>query len=75
MHYGLAQFYTKDKFFKARLVDCTHYRNNPGIYSGALTLEVNMLKYFMKFKLGWWILHIIAVAGTFYLGHMVRFKF
>ncbi len=34
-----------------------------------------MLKHFMRFKPGWWILHIIAIAVTFYFGHMVRFKF
>lgn len=34
-----------------------------------------MLKHFMRFKLGWWILHIIAIGLTFYLGHMVRFRF
>ncbi len=34
-----------------------------------------MLKYFMRYKPGWWILHILAVGFTFYLGHMVRFSF
>jgi hypothetical protein len=32
-----------------------------------------MLKRIMKFEPGWWILHIIAVALTFWLGAMTRF--
>lgn len=32
-----------------------------------------MLKYFMRFKLGWWILHAIVIGGTFYLGHFMTF--
>lgn len=32
-----------------------------------------MLKYFMKYKPGWYVLHIIAIALTFYLGHLVKF--
>lgn len=32
-----------------------------------------MLKYFMRYKLGWWILHIIAITGTFYLGMKIKF--
>lgn len=34
-----------------------------------------MLKHFMRYKPGWWILHAIVVSATFYLGHMVTFKF
>jgi len=34
-----------------------------------------MLKYFMRYKLGWWVLHVVAIGLTFYLGHMVNFKF
>jgi hypothetical protein len=34
-----------------------------------------MLRHFMRFKPGWWILHLAAVAFTLYLGHMVRFNF
>lgn len=56
-------------------MDSPYNRNNPGIYIGASVMEVKMIKYFMKFKIGWWILHVIAIAGTFYLGHMVKFKF
>jgi hypothetical protein len=32
-----------------------------------------MLKRIMKFEPGWWILHLIAVALTFWLGAMTRF--
>lgn len=32
-----------------------------------------MLRHIMRYKPGWWILHIMAVALTFYLGHMIRF--
>ena len=34
-----------------------------------------MLKYFMRYKPGWWVLHIAAVLLTFYLGHMMTFTF
>jgi len=34
-----------------------------------------MLKHFMRYKPGWWILHIVAIGLTFYLGHMAAFKF
>ncbi len=34
-----------------------------------------MLKYFMRYRPGWWVLHIVAISGTFYLGHMVTFTF
>ena len=34
-----------------------------------------MLKYFMRYKPGWWILHIAAVSLTFYLGRMMTFTF
>jgi len=27
----------------------------------------------MLFRPGWWILHVIAVAFVFWLGHVVRF--
>jgi hypothetical protein len=32
-----------------------------------------MLRHIMRYKPGWWILHIIAVALTFYLGHKISF--
>jgi len=31
------------------------------------------MKYFLMFKPGWWILHIVAIAFMFWLGHIVRF--
>lgn len=34
-----------------------------------------MLQYFMRYRPGWWVLHVIAVGATFYLGHMISFKF
>ena len=34
-----------------------------------------MLKYFMRYSPGWWVLHIIAIGLTFYLGHMMTFSF
>jgi hypothetical protein len=33
-----------------------------------------MLRHFMRYRPGWWILHLIAVALTFYLGHLVEFR-
>jgi len=35
----------------------------------------DVLKYFMRYKPGWWVLHIAAAAMTFYLGHLVTFNF
>lgn len=32
-----------------------------------------MIQYFMRFKPGWLILHIVAFGFTLYLGHMVQF--
>ena len=32
-----------------------------------------MLKHIMRYKPGWWILHIIAVGLTLYLGHRAAF--
>jgi len=34
-----------------------------------------MLKYVMRYKPEWWILHIAGVSLTFYLGHMMTFTF
>lgn len=28
---------------------------------------------FMLYKPGWWILHILAIAFVFWLGHAIRF--
>ena len=33
-----------------------------------------MIQYFMRFRLGWWILHIVAIGFTLYLGHIVNFS-
>lgn len=32
-----------------------------------------MLRHFMRYKPGWWVLHIIMIGLTFYLGHMMKF--
>lgn len=32
-----------------------------------------MLKHFMKFQPGWWVLHAVAVALTLWLGSVTRF--
>lgn len=34
-----------------------------------------MIQYFLRYKPGWWVLHVAAVAITYYIGHMVRFPF
>jgi len=34
-----------------------------------------LIKHFMRYKPGWWVLHIITVSLTFYFGHIVRFYF
>jgi hypothetical protein len=34
-----------------------------------------MLKHFMRYRPGWWVLHIAVVGLTFYLGHMASFRF
>ncbi len=30
------------------------------------------MKNFMRFRDGWWILHVAAIAFVLYLGHLVR---
>jgi hypothetical protein len=32
-----------------------------------------MLKHFMKFRPGWWVLHLAAILFTFWLGAATRF--
>lgn len=32
-----------------------------------------MLRYFMKFKIGWWILHAVAIILTAWLGYVTEF--
>jgi hypothetical protein len=32
-----------------------------------------MLKHFMKFQPGWWVLHGVAIALTLWLGSVTRF--
>ena len=32
-----------------------------------------LLQHFMLFKPWWWVLHVIAIGFTLYLGHMVTF--
>lgn len=32
-----------------------------------------MLKHFMKFRPGWWVLHLAAILLTFWLGALTRF--
>ncbi len=31
------------------------------------------MKYFLLFKPGWWVLHIVSIAFLFWLGHAVGF--
>ena len=33
-----------------------------------------MLRHFMRYKPGWWVLHAVVVSLTFYLGHMAAFR-
>ncbi len=32
-----------------------------------------MLQYFMRYRIGWFILHIVAIGLTIYLGYKVDF--
>jgi len=32
-----------------------------------------MLKYIIRWRVGWWILHILVIGLTLYLGHLIRF--
>jgi hypothetical protein len=32
-----------------------------------------MLKHLIRFRIGWWILHIVAISIVFWLGHLVNF--
>ena len=33
-----------------------------------------MLKKFLRYKLGWWILHLIAVTFTIYLAYIIDYS-
>ncbi len=65
----------ENQFSHSRLVD-----HPPPGYIGRLhhrssTLEGAMIKYFLLFTPGWWILHLVVIGFTLYLGHLVRFHF
>ncbi len=32
-----------------------------------------MLRYFMRYRLGWWLLHLAVIALTLWLGAITRF--
>jgi len=32
-----------------------------------------MIRYFMRYKPGWWVLHVVAVSFTLYIGHIAGF--
>lgn len=55
------------------VVDNTSNRDNNGLYPWPFAVEVEMIQYFLRYKPGWWILHIIMISLTFYLGHLVDF--
>ena len=33
-----------------------------------------MLKNFSRGQIGWWVLHVVAIALVLWLGHFVRFE-
>ena len=43
-----------------------------GLYAWQPVLEV-IMKNFRLYKPGWWIVHALAIALFFWLGHAVRF--
>lgn len=55
------------------MVDNTFYRDFSYLFFRGFIWEVKMLKYFMKFRLGWFVLHIIAILLTFLLGYTIKF--
>jgi hypothetical protein len=65
----------ENRLFEDGMVDHPFLGDFPGLHLGASALEVKMLKYFMRYKPGWWLLHVLTVGFTLYLGHMVRFAF
>jgi hypothetical protein len=57
---------------RARSAYCGRLRG--GTFSLALRESyLDMLKSIRWLKPGWWLLHIAAIALTFYLGHAIRF--
>lgn len=65
----------EDKLSEALMVGHTFGRGIGGLRPRPFPLEVRVLKHFMRYKPGWWVLHIAAVTLTLYLGHMAGFKF
>jgi hypothetical protein len=57
------------------MVADTHGRDQFVLLPWPDPLEIKVLRYFMRFKPGWWALHVFAIAFTLYLGHIVRFRF
>jgi len=73
--YGKGNFFEKNKFSARRMVDHTPGRNNHSLYSRSYPLEVTMIRYFLRYKPGWWVLHVLVIGLTFFLGHLVTFHF
>ena len=73
--YGERSFFEKNKFSAGGMVVHPLRRNNHSLYSRSYPLEVTMIRYFLRYKPGWWVLHVLVIGLTFYLGHLVTFHF
>lgn len=67
------KIYGKNSIFKTALVVNTLYWNISCLYFGTFIWGLVMLRHFMRYKFGWWILHTVAILLTFYLGKIVKF--
>jgi hypothetical protein len=73
--YGHKGYFQEDILFNCMVVDNTFFGHNCSLCPWPFPLEVRVLKYFMRFKPGWWVLHVFMIGLTFYLGHMAHFNF
>jgi len=65
--------------FSARLVDFAFCRNQFSLHHRPVDLATECrkekdVKKFLRYKFGWWILHLIAVSFTLYLAYVVDFS-
>ena len=63
----------KDRLFETSLVGYSFNRDISSLHNRASIMGAIMIQYFMRFKPGWWILHLVAIGFTLYLGHIVSF--
>jgi hypothetical protein len=63
-----------DTFFVPPLVAVAHGGHRHRVYDRASGFRrIKILKYFMRYRPGWWLLHLVMVSLTLWLGAITRF--